>query len=122
MIKYIVSIILTFLVAFVAGIYLPWWGVALAAFLVAVIIPQKPFLSFLAGFIGVFLLWELMAWWIDNRNNSILSQKIAQLFRLNSTGLLILVTALIGAIVAGLAALAGSYLRAPKPREPELPI
>jgi hypothetical protein len=123
MIKYIVSILLTALLAFVSGLYLPWWGIALAAFLVGVVIPQRPFMSFLAAFLGVFLLWELLAWWIDNRNNSILSQKIAQLLQLgNSTGLLILFTSLVGALVAGCAALAASYVRMPKPKEPDLPI
>jgi hypothetical protein len=111
------------MLAFVSGLYLPWWGVAPAAFLVSVLLPQKPFLAFLAAFLGVFLLWEMLAWWIDNRNNSILSQKIAQLLQLgNSTGLLILVTSLVGALVAGGAALAASYLRLPKPQEPDLPI
>jgi hypothetical protein len=123
MIKYIVSIVLTALLSFVSGLYLPWWGIAPVAFLVSVLLPQRPFLSFLGAFLGVFLLWEMLAWWIDNRNNSILSQKIAQLLQLgNSTGLLILVTSLVGALVAGGAALAASFLRMPKAKEPDLPI
>ncbi len=112
MLKYIVSILLTALLSFVSGLYLPWWGVACMSFLVGVFIPQKPFLSFLASFLGVFLLWELLAWWIDNKNGSILSQKISQLMHLGgSTGLLILITSLVGALVAGFAALTGVYFR-----------
>ncbi|HTQ27066.1 MAG TPA: hypothetical protein VMI35_03025 [Puia sp.] len=123
MLRYIVSIALTALLSFVSGLYLPWWGIAPAAFLVSLLLPQRPFMSFLAAFLGVFLLWELLAWWIDNKNNSILSQKIAQLLQLGgSTGLLILVTSVTGALVAGCAALAASYIRIPKPKEPDLPI
>ena len=112
MIKYIISILLTALLSFVSGLYLPWWGIAIAAFAVGMMIPQKPFYSFLSGFVGVFLLWEILAWWIDSKNNGILSQKIAQILPLGgSTVLLILITSLVGALVAGLAALAASYVR-----------
>ncbi len=112
MLKYILSILVTALMAFVAGIYMPWWGIAVAAFLVSAAIPQKPAFSFLSGFLGVFLLWEVLAWWIDNKNNGILSQRVAILFKLgNSSVLLIVITSVIGALVAGFAALAGSYLQ-----------
>ncbi len=112
MLKYILSILVTALLAFVIGIYMPWWGIAIAAFLVSAAIPQKPAFSFLSGFLGVFLLWEVLAWWIDNKNNGILSQRVASLFKLgNSSVLLIVITSVIGALVAGFAALAGSYLR-----------
>ena len=112
MLKYFISILLTALLSFISGLYLPWWSIAIAAFAVGALIPQKPFYSFLSGFIGVFLLWEILAWWIDTKNNGILSQKIAQVLPLGgSTVLLILITSLIGALVAGFAALAASYLR-----------
>jgi hypothetical protein len=112
MLKYILSILVTALVSFVSGLYLPWWGIAIAAFLVSAAIPQKPAYSFLSGFLGVFLLWEVLAWWIDSKNSGILSQKIAYIFGLGGSSLLlIIVTSLIGALVAGFAALAGSYFR-----------
>ena len=101
-----------FVLLVVAVRYLPWWGIAIAAFLVSAAIPQKPGYSFLSGFLGVFLLWEVLAWWIDNKNNGILSQKIAVLIPLGgSTVLLIVITSLVGALVAGSAALAGCYAR-----------
>jgi hypothetical protein len=112
MLKYILSILVTALLGFVAGLYLPWWGISIAAFLVSAAIPQKPGFSFLSGFLGIFLLWEVLAWWIDNKNDGILSQKIANILPLGgSTVSLIILTSLIGALVAGFSALAGSYLR-----------
>jgi hypothetical protein len=112
MLKYIMSIVVTGLVAFVIGLYMPWWGIAIAAFLVSAAIPQKPAFSFLSGFLGVFLLWEVLAWWIDNKNNGILSQKIASVLPLGgSSVLLIVITSVIGGIVAGFGALAGTYMR-----------
>ena len=112
MLKYILSIVVTALLAFVCGLYMPWWGIAIAAFLVSAAIPQKPTFSFFSGFLCVFLLWEVLAWWIDNKNNGILSQKVAAIFHLGSSSvLLIVITSIIGALVAGFAALAGTYLR-----------
>jgi hypothetical protein len=110
--KFGISILLTMIVSFAAGLYLPFWSVGLVAFLVAVFIYQKPGMAYLAGFLSILLFWGLLAWGIDAQNNSILSNRMATLFPLGgSSALLILVSALVGAIVGGLSALSGSYLR-----------
>lgn len=110
--RFIVSILLIALFSFIAGLYLPWWSIAIVAFLVALLLPQSIGRSFLAGFIGIFLLWAVLAFWIDQQNNHVLSQKIAQLFKLgNASLLLVLITAFIGAFVGGFAAMSGSSLR-----------
>lgn len=110
--KILVSIILTALLAFIGGLYLPWWSLAVAAFLTALLIPQRGGRAFISGFTGVFLLWGIMAWLFDFKNESILSAKIAAVFPLGGNPLLIiLVTAIVGGLVAGFAAMSGSYLR-----------
>ncbi len=110
--KLLVAIILTALLAFVGGLYLPWWSIAVAAFIIAALVHQKAGKAFLSGFLGVFVLWAGLAWWIDMKNNGILSQKIAELLKLGGNSLLlILVTAFIGGLVAGFGAMTGSFLR-----------
>lgn len=110
--KLFAAIILTGLLAFVSGLYLPWWCLALAAFIVAALVHQKPGKAFLAGFSGVFLLWAGLAWWIDMKNNGVLSARIAALLPLGgSSVMLIIVTAAIGGLLAGLGAMTGSFLR-----------
>ena len=110
--KFIISLLLTALLSFTAGLYLPWWSIALCAFVVAALILQQPLRAFLAGFLGVFLLWLIFSWSIDASNNQILSHRIAQIFPLGGISfLLILITAMVGGLVSGLAALSGSYLR-----------
>lgn len=110
--KFIISILLTALLSFTAGLYLPWWSIALCAFIVSVLILQPPLRSFLAGFAGVFLLWFIFSLIVDSANNHILSRKMAAIFPLGGISfLLILITALVGGLVAGMAALTGSYLR-----------
>jgi len=113
--KFLVAILLTGLFAFIAGLYLPWWSIAIAALIVAVLVHQKAGKAFIAGFLGIFLLWGALAWWINMKNEGILATKIASVLPLGgSATLLILVTACIGGLVAGLAAMSGSYLRATK--------
>jgi hypothetical protein len=113
--KFFISLILTILLSFAACLFLPWWSVAIAAFVVAALIPQKPFKAFLTGFIALFLLWGGLSFWMSNNNDHILAHKVSQLIlKMDNPYLLVLATALIGALVAGFAALAGSYLRKTK--------
>ena len=111
--KFLVSVILTALLAFAAGLFLPWWGIAIAAFLVALVVYQRGGMSWLSGFLAVFLLWCGLAFWINMKNQGILSERIANVLPLGGNSiLLILVTGFIGGLVAGFAAMSGSYLRA----------
>jgi hypothetical protein len=113
--KFFISLILTGLLSFTACLFLPWWSIAPAAFIVAALIPQKPGKAFLAGFSALFLLWGGLSFWISNNNDHILAHKVSQLMlNMDNPYLLVLATALIGALVAGFAALAGSYLRKSK--------
>ncbi|MBK8787171.1 MAG: hypothetical protein IPN43_11940 [Chitinophagaceae bacterium] len=113
--KFFLSLILTILLRFAPCLFLPWWSVAIAAFVVAALIPQRPFKAFLTGFIALFLLWGGLSFWMSNNNDHILAHKVSQLIlKMDNPYLLVLATALIGALVAGFAALAGSYLRKTK--------
>ena len=115
--RFILSVLLIALLSYIAGLYLPWWSIALVAFAVSLLITQSLGAAFLSGFTGIFLLWALLAVWIDSKNESLLSHKIAQLFPLGGSSiLLIIVTALVGGLVGGLAAMSGAALRAPKRR------
>lgn len=110
--KFFISLILTILLSFAACLFLPWWSIAIAAFIVAALIPQKPFKSFVTGFAALFLLWGGLSFWMSNNNDHVLAHKISQLvLKMDNPIVLVFATALIGALVAGFAALAGSYLR-----------
>jgi hypothetical protein len=110
--RFLVSLLLIILFSFIAGMFLPWWSLAIIAFLVGLLVPQPGGGSFLAGFLGIFLLWGVIAFVIDLKNEHLLSQKVAQLFKLGDVSfLLILITAFIGALVAGLSALSGALFR-----------
>ena len=110
--RLLLAVLLISLLCFIAGLYLPWWSIAPIAFLVALLLGLGVGRSFLAGFAGVFLLWALLSLWIDIKNESVLSHKIAQLFPLGGSSiLLIVITALVGGLVGGFAAMAGGSIR-----------
>ena len=110
--KFITTLILTALLSFVACLYLPWWSIAIVSFVIAAVIPQHPGKAFIAGFIALFVLWGALSYWISNNNEHLLAHKVSLIiFKMDSPYFLILVTALIGALVAGLGALSGSLLR-----------
>ena len=111
--KFFNSFLLTALLSFIAGIYISyWWFFAVVAFLVAALIHQKGYKAFFAGFLALFILWFVLAFWMDLANEGVLSVKIASILGLGaSKWILMIVTACIGGLVAGFAALSGSYLR-----------
>ena len=64
---------------------------------------------------ALLLLWGGLAYWIDIKNESILSTRISQLMGIgNNPVLLVLITGIIGGLVGGFAAMSASFLRARK--------
>lgn len=109
--KFLVSLLLTVSLCFVAGLYLPWWSVAVIPFLIAYLIPQTAFKAFLTGFLSVFVLCFLIAFVLDSGNDHILSVKVATILPLKGSYLLLnLIGSFLGGLVAGLGALSGALL------------
>src|SRR5688572_29898519 len=99
--KFLTSIILIALLSFASCLYFPWWTIAIVAFIVAALIPISPCLSFLTGFLSLFLLWGVLTFWISSSNDHILAHKLSLLIlQIDNPYLLMLATALIGGIVA----------------------
>lgn len=110
--KFLVSIILTALLCFVACLYLPWWSIAVVSFIIPLIIIQKPYMAFITGFVALLLLWGGLAWWISTANDHLLAHKISVLvIKADSPFLLVGLTALTGAVTGAFSALSGSLLR-----------
>lgn len=109
--KFAVAIVLTALLSFAASLFFPWWIIAVTSFVVGALIYQRALNAFITGFLGLFLLWGVQAYYIDSKNGHLLSIKVAQLLKLGSSSMLILVTALVGGLVGAFAAMTGSLLR-----------
>lgn len=104
----------------IAELFLPWWIISVVAFVIAFLFRFRPGKSFLAGFCGIAIFWLTAALFCDIPNEHILSHRMAELFHLPGYLLFMLVTAVVGGLVGGMAAMAGSLTsgrsRASSPR------
>jgi len=110
--KFLASTISIALLAFSLGLFLPWWSIAISAFLVPIFIPIAPWKAFLSGFLALFFFWGLMTYIISFRNGFLFTHKISLLIlKADNPILLIILTAFLGALVAGFASLSGSLTK-----------
>jgi len=106
--------LLFFLVAvfsFLIQLILPWWSMAIAAFIVSFGIGKKPLATFLSGFCACGMVWLLYALFIHFTRGDLMTARMAQLFTLPSSWLLYLNTSLLAAIIGGFSAWAGVSLK-----------
>ncbi|MBS1542398.1 MAG: hypothetical protein JST14_02085 [Bacteroidetes bacterium] len=99
---------------FILQYFFPWWTMTLGAFAAGWYFGNKPGVSFLAGLLGVGLLWLATATVIDAESQATLTEKVAQLFPTKTKPLLFLLTAVIGGLPGAFAALTGAYLKGSK--------
>lgn len=99
------------LLGFILQFFLPWWIIAIVAFILAFWKGPSASKAFLAGFLAIVAVWAAMTTFTHIRTEGILTSRIAALFSLPVPALLIVVTALIGGLVGGIAALSGFYVR-----------
>lgn len=100
------------ILSFIASYFLPWWIVALIAFLAALFLGKTSRQSFWSGFGGVFILWVILALIKSIPNDNMLASRVIQLFPLpHNWILLLLISALIGGLVGGMSALSGILVK-----------
>lgn len=110
--KLMISILVIALLSFTACLYFPWWSIAIVAFTVTALIRQTPFKSFFTGFLSLFLLWGGLSFWMSYNNHHLLAHRVSLIIlKIDSPPILILCTAIAGALVGGFAALTGGYVR-----------
>lgn len=90
---------------------LPWWSVAIAAFLGGTITREQVRWGFLVGFLGIGLLWLFHAWGIHLQTDGILSDRVAGMFGVGSGMALVFLTGLLGGLVGGLGGMTGAAFR-----------
>ena len=110
--KFIFQLILIALIAGILELFLPWWSIAIAAFIGGMLLPSR--FNFLAGFLAIGLLWLGMAVMIDSSAAAPLVGRVALIFMGLPKPALFGVTAIIGGLVAGFAAMSGGALRKQK--------
>lgn len=109
--KFLIQILITALICVILQLFMPWWTAAVAGFAVGLAFNNSSLTAFTVGFTSVFIVWAIYALWLDARNASVLSSKIAVLFSVNKPVVLLIVTSLIGGITGGLGSWAGNEAR-----------
>ena len=106
-------LLLSVLLACVLCLYLeaPWWAPALAALLLAFLFPVWRRGGFYFAFLGGLLVWGGYAGYLHLFSEGRLGDRLAVTFGVPTGWVLVLITALVGGITAGLGGLLGSSLR-----------
>ncbi|RAJ06966.1 hypothetical protein LX64_02094 [Chitinophaga skermanii] len=110
--RFLLSLILMAAAAYFLGLVLDWWAIAIATFAVSLLLPLKPGKAFFAGFLSIALLWFTLAFIADLYNDHILAARISMLFLQHySPKGIVTITAIIGGLVGGMAAMTGAFIR-----------
>jgi len=99
------------ILSLISGFFLPWWMVAIIAFLAALFLGKTSGRSFWSGFGGVFIVWTILALLKTIPNDNMLAKRVTQLFQLPNWILILLISALIGGLVGGMSALSGVLVK-----------
>jgi hypothetical protein len=109
--RFILQLLVIVILSSVFELFLPWWTIAIAAFIGGYFFTTR--MNFLCGFVSIALLWTITSIIIDLSAAAPLTERVAKIFSLNKP-LLFVVTAVIGGLVGGFAAMAGAALRRPR--------
>lgn len=107
--KKLLSLVLIMILGFLLTSFGPWYLIALAGLLGGLIL-RNQWSGLLIGFLGGFSLWSIQIGFLTSFSESDLPARIAQLFTLPNDTVLILVSALVGGLVAGFGAATGGSL------------
>ena len=107
--RFPVQILLIIVIGFFVELFFPWWSVAIAAFVGGLLLNTR--MNFLAGFLAIGMLWMVKALITDLSADSDFADRVARIFMLYDTSLLLLVTFILSGLVGGFAAMTGGALR-----------
>lgn len=109
--KELIAFILLLILGIIAHLFLPWWSIAIVAFLVGLGFIESTSRALVIGFLAVFVLWGAKALISSYQNDFILVNRMAQLLPFKNGLLTILVTAVLGGIIGMLSTLSGYFLQ-----------
>lgn len=110
--RFLLYVLLVAVLGFILAQFLPWWSVAIAGFAAPWIIKRGYWGSFAGGFLGIFLLWAGMSFWIATSTDSLLPTRVAQLISpAMGPEALMVMSGLVGGLVSGVASISARILR-----------
>jgi hypothetical protein len=108
--RFLLTILLSVLLAWALGLWLPYWSLSLAALIVGFLVRPGGWKAFLAGLLAGTLLWGALAYSADAANTQILATRVGALFGTSAAGM-VGITTVLGALLAGMGTLLGDRIR-----------
>lgn len=104
--KFIFKTIITIILAYICGLFLPFWAGAICIALLNIVY-KSPFVSsLLSGLIGMSLAWTMYSWWLTEGPSMVIHGQISELFKLEPVQMHFLIGA-VGGLLGGSAAFLG---------------
>jgi hypothetical protein len=104
---FLVIIIASFLLQMV----LPWWVIIIISFATCGLIGKTGKISFWQPFLAIFVLWLGMALFKSLPNHNVLATRVAEMLSVKLWPLVLLITVLLGGLVAGISGYCGHHFR-----------
>ena len=107
-----IQVLLIAVLSFLAQLILPWWSIAIVAFLICFWRSRRVGSALREGFLGIALVWLVYALLIHLRTEGVFTSRM-NLLLLKSTSPLgmLVITPFLGGLVGGIAGMAGYYIR-----------
>ena len=98
--------------ATIGQMFLSWYIIVFAAFLVELALGKRDATKFFSGFYGIAIPWMALSAYIETKSESILSVRILEMFKLPQYGfVLVIITGLLGGLIGGLASTLGGWIK-----------
>jgi len=97
--------------SFLLQMFLPWWVIIIISFATCGLIGKTGRISFWEPFLAIILLWIGMALYQSFPNHHVLATRVAEMLGVKLWYLVLLITALIGGLAAGICGYCGYHFR-----------
>ncbi|HSJ68477.1 MAG TPA: hypothetical protein VK921_12410 [Anditalea sp.] len=109
--KFFIHCILSAIISLLLGPFIPYWGLMIVIGIAAALIGGRGIVAFLGSGLGMALVWFAVPLWVTIRTGSELPLRIGAIMGLDNPMILILITSLIGFLLAGFSAWTGNSFR-----------
>src|SRR5260221_1323593 len=113
--KFFLATILIAGLSALAQTFFPWWSMAIVAFIIGFLIPQKREAAWFTGVVAIFALWLVFAIVPSKGNNGLLAARLAELFHPLTGGKIWRLYFMVGAIGGFVAAFSSLSVRLTRP-------
>lgn len=103
--------LIVLIAAFLLQLVLPWWVIVIVSFLVCALLGKTGKIALWSPFFAILLLWTGVALFKSLPNQNLMATRVAEMLGVNSWFLVLFLTALLGAFVAGISGFCGFHFR-----------